>query len=296
MARIMLAAVLLCSYLASSNALDMNTAVDTKDKFVYMNLWGKIEHGDDQKFRSILLPLIRAGDILFKVNLFTIGGDVQAAMGIGDQIRTAKGMTVAPMKMATFVDRRAVSTGTVQCWFFAASGGIVAAGMNNGIFEKNIRTNAGSTWCDCASACFLIWSSGLARTGQWVGIHRFRFDETFFGKLPAAEAERLYQSAENQETGYLKKLDVPDSIIERLYATPSTSMYYLSQKELELAESTPYLEELVLARCGSAKDQTYWQGNTYNYKQDEKHVECTRSVLKEIETDGAKDYLAKYNQ
>jgi hypothetical protein len=286
-----IAAIFFCS---EAHALDMNVALDTKEHLAYVNLWGKIEHGDDQKFRSMLLPYLRSGNLLWKVNLFTGGGDVQAAMGIGDQIRTAKGMTIAPMRMARYVDRNLVPTGEVQCWFFSALGGTVANNWPNQQFARNIGTNTGASWCDCASACFLIWASGLARTGQWVGIHRFRFNELFFAKLPAAEAERLYTDKEKEFTAYLKKLDVPTSILERLYATPSTKMYYLTPSELEIAGSTPYLEELVQARCGSSKARGYWQGNDHIYEEDPKHINCTRSVLKEIMPLGAKEYLGKY--
>jgi len=292
--RMLLTAVLLIGFVCNAMALDMNAAVEPKDGFVYMNLWGKIEHGDDEKFRSILLPLIRSGNVLFKVNLFTGGGDVRAAMGIGDQIRTAKGMTVAPMKMARFVDRVVVPTGKVQCWFYSAKYGMVGKGWSNDIFEKDIKTGAGTSWCDCASACFLAWASGVARTGQWVGVHRFKFNEMFFANLSPAEAEKLYGAAEKEYTEYLKRLEVPNSIVERMFATPSTAMYYLTQSELELAESTPYLEEFVQARCGSANDRSYWQGNIHTYVQDGPHTECTRQVMKELQKTGAQDYLAKY--
>jgi hypothetical protein len=294
MLRMILAAGAVCGSVSSAAALDMNTAIDTKDRFIYVNLWGKIEHGDDEKFRSIVLPLIRSGNMLFKVNLFTGGGDVQAAMGIGDQIRTAKGMTVAPAKMAQFVDRQMVPTGTVQCWFYSARYGIVVSGGSNDIFERDVRRNAGPSWCDCASACFLIWASGLARTGNWVGIHRFKFNELFFGNLPAGQAESLYAKKEREFTEYLKRLDVPVSLIERLYATPSTAIYYLTPSDLEVSSSTPYLEELIQARCGSSKARAYWQGNDHISTEDPQHVACTRAVLKEVMKTGAQEYLAKY--
>ncbi len=92
--------VLICFILTATSAyaLDMNAEVNDSDGAVYMNLWGTIEHGDDQEFRAVLLPYIRSGKILFKVNIFSVGGDVQAAMGIGDQIRTARGITTGPLK------------------------------------------------------------------------------------------------------------------------------------------------------------------------------------------------------
>jgi hypothetical protein len=276
------------------HALDMNAEVNKSDSTVYMNLWGTIEHGDDQKFRSILLPYLRQGDLLFKVNIFSPGGDVQAAMGIGDQIRTAKGMTIAPMKMAQFVDRMMVPTGEVQCWFYSSLNGMVANNWPNHQIKRQVAANVGPRWCDCASACFLIWASGLARAGQWVGIHRFKFNELFYGNLSPDEAQKAYDTAEKQYVAYLKKLEVPTSIVERMFATPSTSIYYLTPDELQLASSTPFLEELIQAKCGSSKATAYWEGNTHISTEDPAHIECTRGVVKEAMKVGTRDYIAAY--
>lgn len=279
---------------ACAVALDMNVEVNKADGAVYMNLWGTIEHGDDNKFRSILLPYIKAGDILFKVNIFSVGGDVQAAMGIGDQIRTARGMTIGPMKMAQFVDRVAVPTGEIQCWFYSSMDGIVANNWPNHQISRNTLTNNGPRWCECASACFLIWASGMARDGSWIGVHRFRFNEMFYGNLSPMQAESLYSSAEKQYREYVRRLNVPESIIDRMFATPSSEMYYLSPDEIKLVSNTPYLEELVQAKCGSSKATEYWEGDAHISTEDPEHIKCTRNIVEQAQRQGARDYLAKY--
>jgi hypothetical protein len=295
MLRIVAVLISVLSFSEKAVSLEMTTAVNTNEKLIYMNLWGQIVPGDDQKFRSTVLPLIQSGNVLFKVNLFTGGGNVQAAMGIGDQVRILKATTVAPMRMAIYANRQPVLTNSVQCWFWSSISGFVTNNDPKNIVKRDIQTNTGPSWCDCASACFLIWSNGLARTGNWVGVHRFKFDEVFFGGLPAAQAQELYEKAESEFKTYLAKVDVPQSITERLFATPSTSMHYLTAEELQLAMSTPYLEELTQARCGSTKAKTTWQGNSWTYAEDPNHINCYRSTLKEIMVSGAHEYLTKYD-
>src|SRR6202030_689400 len=86
-------------------------------------------------------------------------------------VRALKAKTVAPTVLDGPIDRGLVPGTTVQCWFWTGYNGQV---MNNDpkyIYRRDAYGN-GPWWCDCASACFIIWSSGLARQGNFVGIHR----------------------------------------------------------------------------------------------------------------------------
>jgi len=100
---------------SSCAALDMNVVIDGAEKLLYVNMWGKIEKGDDETFKALVLPHIRSGHVLFKVNVFSSGGNVEAAMGIGNQIRTLQAITEAPNR---FYDRRGgqwVQRSSVEC-------------------------------------------------------------------------------------------------------------------------------------------------------------------------------------
>jgi hypothetical protein len=285
---------LVCS-IDKAASLDITAAVDSEEKLVYLNLWGKVMPGDDKKFRALVLPYIRSGHLLFKVNVFTPGGDVLASMGIGNQIRLLEAMTVAPTRFSQYVNRRPVLTNNVECWFWSNSRGkegLVADNWPNQQFKRDIETDSGASWCDCASSCFFIWASGIARTGNWVGIHRFTFNELPFGQLSPTQARTLYTQAEREYRAYLNQLDVPQSIIEKLFATPSTAIHYLTKEELELAKSTPYLEEQTQARCGSSKARGWWEGDDHLYKEDPVHIDCYRTILKDLMREGAKNYLS----
>ncbi len=79
-----------------------------------------------------------------------------------------------------------------------------------------------------------------------------------------------------------------------MFATPSTEMYYLTYEEYKIVSSTPYLEELVQAKCGSSKATEYWEGDAHISTEDPVHVQCTRKIVLEAQRQGAKVYLAKY--
>ena len=153
----------------------------------------------------------------------------------------------------------------------------------------------GHSWCTCASACFLIWASGATREGGRVGIHRITWAGTEFAKLSPHEAREQYERAESNYRAYVSKLNVPTTIVDRMFATGSREMHYLSWPDLQLIQSTPYLEELVLARCGVSKHQKMSAANNWTSTEDPVHVQCYRATLKEMMQSGAKAYLQKYD-
>jgi len=267
--------------------LDMHVVTNDEEKLIYLDVWGPIIGGDDQKFKATVMPYLQRGYVLFQVSIFTIGGDVDTAEAIGDQIRMLQARTVAPKVFAN-------EPGYAACWFVADTSYGSVGYMPQTNYKRDLSTNAGASWCDCASACFLIWASGVTREGNFVGIHRFRFNELSFGTLPPDQAKKQYEQAEDKFKAYLKKLDVPDTILDVLFATPSTSMHYLKKAELDLVESTPYLEEQTQARCGASKARSYQQGNYTIYQEDPVHIDCYRGILKGLMKEGAAEYLKVY--
>lgn len=266
-----------------ARALDMTVAVDPAENLAYVHLRGPIEAGDEIKFREIMLQHVRKGTTIFSVNIFSVGGNVAAAMAIGDQIRTLQTRTTGPYMEAKIRNNRVVETGKTSCTFWQAN--------EYGVMPK---IHTGKRWCDCVSACFLVWASGAVREGGRMGIHRLFWEGSEFGQLPPADARERYKMAQDHFTSYLKKLDVPQTIIDRLFATDSRSMYYLTWPEMELMQSTPYVEEMTYSRCGKSKKESMSAKNNWTMTEDPVHVECYRSILKQILADGARDYLAKY--
>jgi hypothetical protein len=125
MLRLLIAALIAVNAATGARALDMNVHTDEQEKLAYVNMWGPIEIGDDQKFRSLVLPYVKTGYLLFKVNIFSGGGSVDAAMGIGDQIRMLHARTVAPYKVATIINNKKVMTNIPTCSFDEARSGYI---------------------------------------------------------------------------------------------------------------------------------------------------------------------------
>ncbi len=266
-----------------SRALDMNVAINKAEKLVYVNLTGDIVPGDDEQFRNLILPYLRDGHLIWQVNIFSTGGNVSAAMRLGDQIRVLQTRTVTAYKESKIINNRMTPTGRASCTLNVQMGDFTI-----------IKPVVGAGWCTCASACFLVWASGLTREGGLVGIHRLFWLGSEFGNLPVAEARARYEAAQASYTAYLRKLDVPQTIVDRLFATDSRSIYYLTWPEHELMQSTPYLEEVTLSRCGKSKVEHMSKSNNWTMTEDAKHIECYRGILKEVMASGAKKYLEVY--
>jgi hypothetical protein len=271
-------------------AANFETAVSDADKFGYINIFGKIEKGDDEKFHAATLDLIQKGYVIFKVNVFTIGGDVRAAMRIGDQIRMLQTRTVAP---TTFIN---AEKGNVNCWFNRNIMPGYVGTRDQDIVKYNPIRHSGNSNCDCASACFLIWASGIAREGNIVGIHRPYYDENYFAKLSAGDAQQEYAKMLAEYKAYLAKLEVPSAIVERMFATDSKSMHYLDRGELELMTSTPFLEELTHARCGPDRTEHMSARNNWTSTEDIQHINCYRTILNELMQAGSRRFQERGNE
>src|SRR5262245_17093095 len=80
-------------------------------------------------------------------------------MGIGEQIRTLQARTETAYNELKIINNRKVATGRTTCTFWEQRGN-----------WTTIKPVSGRNWCTCASACFLVWSSGLTRGGGRVGL------------------------------------------------------------------------------------------------------------------------------
>ena len=204
-------------------------------------------------------------------------------MDLGEQIRLLQTRTVTAYNEAKIINNRKVATGRTSCSFKESKAGYIY-----------IKPVIGGPFCNCASACFLIWASGTVREGGHVGIHRFAWDAAEFSKRSVDQARADYAAEQTQFTDFLRKLDVPQTILDRLYATDSHSIYYLTWPEHELMQSTPYLEELTLAKCGPDKTEHMSARNRWTMTEDVQHINCYRAILKELMHEGTTAYLAKY--
>ena len=198
---------------------------------VDMNIIGTIEAGDDSKFKATVLDIIRRGNWIGNIGLLSNGGNLQAALSIGEQIRTLRASTSAPN----------FAKGHLHVCVYTAP---------TAIYDR--FTHKGDSHCNCSSACFLIWIGGWGRHGNVLGIHRPSFNPKDYAGLSAKEAEITYNNATSSARVYLQKMSVADNIINLMFATSSIDIHYLEPQEVQsFIGMPPYIDELLIARCGA---------------------------------------------
>jgi hypothetical protein len=204
---------------------------------------GEIVEGDARRFQSVLD--VAKGFV--QVRVASPGGDLAEAMKIGRVVRE----NFLPVHAPTFTDCAALNAGS-----------ITPEAMFR--WPKDVDK---SVACQCYSACFVIWASGVLRVGgsnpmskygfdgptgarSFVGIHRAKFAQEYYSELSADEAQREYSQLNQVVTRYLDEMDVPRSLIERMWSVPSTELYLLSDEDLELVTGwLPALDEWLESKC-----------------------------------------------
>lgn len=201
------------------------------EEFVNIRLVGKIEKGDAEKFKRLVEDLRQKKRTVNMLMLASIGGDANEAMRIGKIVRKSFIPTHAP---------------------FALDAGFTCNEYPSGLEDDD---------CDCASACFLIWVAGVYRVGDVLGIHRPYFLEEYFEGLSASEVQKEYVLMYERVRSYLKNMDVPEHIINKMFNTGSDEITYLDWDTAKSMEWVPFFDERVGASClrlTSEEEMDYW--------------------------------------
>ena len=66
------------------------------DNVVGITIFGPIAKGDDATFKRVALSYLHSGSLIGRVSIFSLGGEMDAATAIGEQIRTLQAETEAP--------------------------------------------------------------------------------------------------------------------------------------------------------------------------------------------------------
>jgi hypothetical protein len=104
----------------------------------HVTISGEIKAGDSENLKQLILAQLRAGHLISQFNIYSTGGNVDEAFGMGKQIHVLAAPTNAPELQRD---------GTPKC----TMGSLDAE-----------KPRPGS--CDCQSACFLVWVAGVGRT------------------------------------------------------------------------------------------------------------------------------------
>jgi hypothetical protein len=124
---------------------------------------GDIAENDGDVFRQTVLRAFDNGCSPHLLEVFSQGGNLQAAIDIGRQVSVLTMYTMAPEGGAFRAARG---------WGCNLKGRVVA--------PYDPVTKRGDRNCTCASACFFVWAAGVKRLGNVVIIHRPYFVVNIF--------------------------------------------------------------------------------------------------------------------
>jgi len=203
---------------------------------------GDIEKGDSAKFREIVK---RSGLALTRVILRSRGGDVMEAMNIGRDIR----------KLLLETEGPDIDYDTNQS--LAYLGGDHPLCFENGFMGYAGSRFKGTTQCNCASACFLIYVGGAKRLKSYIGIHRVYLDRKDYGRMSLDDAAKLYKEIKRPLIEYLDEMGVSRRYADIMLQTSSTDMYVVKYPEMmsEFVGWIPEIEEWLISKCQTISDK-----------------------------------------
>ena len=195
---------------------------------------GTIIAGDSVKFAQLLR---KNHPFLERVLLWSSGGSVEEAMQIGGLIRRGLIETEAPALLGSNFLRSG----------HLPDDPIICRGVN----------------CNCASACFLIWASGIMRSGHALGLHRPTTKSTSFASLPPDRASILYRKLLSEIATYLGEMEIPQRYIDIMTNTSSSDIRWIND-EADSISTPPSVAEWITSSCGSfSKSEEHTLENLY---------------------------------
>ena len=196
-----------------------------------VHIIGPIEVGDDERFRAIVSKEIqqRPSNPVQTVRLYSPGGNLDAALKIGDQVYSLQLGSSAPER---------VPDGRWKC----------TVDKTEISFDPNAKR--GDSRCVCASACVFIWAAGAIREGDVLAVHRPSFNAKDFSSLSPDQSREKYNDLLSKTRLSLQKWGIPDDVVNDIFSTDSASISFLERDTLRKLQRTPALDEQIIARCG----------------------------------------------
>lgn len=198
-------------------SINFKTGLDYKNAFVY--IVGEIKKGDAQDFVLTISSLLKMGTKISRISIYSPGGDALEAMEMGRWIRKLYLPTSAPLRL---------SDESPDC-------------------EEYLKGKR----CTCASAGFLLWASGVKRDGSVVGIHRPHFEKEVFSGLSAQQAKKKYEEMSLAVKKYLTYMNVPETLIDKMFETGSDTIEYLDQNTIDTMGKVPFYDEWIKSACAA---------------------------------------------
>lgn len=175
-------------------------------------LEGKTVVGDYDKLRNFLGTQSNFEKISNGVFLASPGGNIAEAMRIGHLIRALRLSTDAPSGPPLGIPK-----------------------FGESLIRPNNLVDPKTNY-QCASACFLIYVSGVYRKLNWVGrlgVHRPVRLESNSKKLTVDQELDLTWRVRATVKKYLKEMNVPDKYVDLIYSVPPNEVRWITQNEFD---------------------------------------------------------------
>jgi hypothetical protein len=148
----------------------------------------------------------------------------------------------------------------------------------------------------CYSACVFIYVSGVERIARGsIGLHRPYFERAYFSELTSLEAKEKYDELKQESVVYLKKMEVAQSLIDRIFETGSTDVDIIQGSEADKLFGTrsPFYDEWLTAKCGKYTEE---QSTVLDSWGNLKAVRSTLSVLNDESIPRTDDFGSNLNE
>lgn len=219
----MLIAVLFAMLFASANVLAANITIN-RDHGVMAGsivIDGKIEAGD---YWIFLEKVVEAGIKKGSVHISSPGGNLKEAIKIGQLIRALHFVTTGPLGDSK-------------------SGPVCGDEVE---------------YCGCESACFLIYMSGIRRTGCLLGVHRSFIDHDRLKDMSAKKAMAYSKKAREMGEKHILEMGGSRDLVDKISNISSSEIVYLDRKYIDenVSGYSKDIEEFYMSRCGNVEIHT----------------------------------------
>lgn len=147
----------------------------------------------------------------------------------------------------------------------SSPGGDVVEAIKIGHLLRDSLSNIMATKI-CNSACFIIYSGASFNKVPLVkiGIHRPKYDDSYFSGLTYVEAQNKYKELDTLVRNYLKEMYVDTTLIEDMFSTSSSSVKLIPPSEMTklVPQTSPVTQEWLASNCETLTDK---ESSDYNY-------------------------------
>jgi hypothetical protein len=207
-----------------------------------------------RRFALIVLVVISgSAPLVVQAARFSESADAADADGVGYYLSIDGQISRGDYKqLIAFIKKKQKFPTSVS---IESPGGDVNEAMSMGrLFRKALVNVNPSGQCNSSCALIVFASAGkLYSPSERIGIHRPIYDSTYFSGLSFSDAQEKTRQIDREVRAYLKEMDVPTDIADKMMSVSSSSVIYLTMQNYHDQAGQPAaVSEWLNARCPMA--------------------------------------------